>query len=256
MLEQITPEVACGFTTVNGGVSEGVYASANLGFHVGDSESHVASNRQILERVLGVPVVWMDQVHGVEIVNVKSEVMRRDEHGSLSVGTADGMILDYSNAPETGLALAVMVADCVPILIVDRVQNHAGVFHMGRAGMEQGMMRHAIARFLELGSHPENLHVLMGPHICGKCYEVSLGVYEASPMEARCVTRWGTRGIDVVAGGRVQATAYNVEVCVSSECTYEHDLFYSHRRATHEGVTTGRFAGIACIKPSNTPVKY
>ncbi|MBN2832645.1 MAG: laccase domain-containing protein, partial [Campylobacterales bacterium] len=109
------------FTNRFGGVSEGAFSSLNLAFHVTDNSLHVKANREILRKQMGVRVVvFMEQVHGDRIVHIEE---------SEQTPTCDAMITN-----QKGIALAVMVADCVPILFYDAVHEAIGVAHAGREG--------------------------------------------------------------------------------------------------------------------------
>ncbi|WP_216404720.1 polyphenol oxidase family protein [Arcanobacterium phocae] len=260
MFDEITSNIKAGFTTVHGGVSCGSYQSANLGFHVGDYSERVACNRRRLEDYIGMPLVWMEQVHGSHIHSIGGcdpVELAVDEYGFLTVGKADGIFLEPEAVPATGLALAVMVADCVPVLIADRQEERIAAVHMGRRGMERRILAKALTMFLDRGSRVENIDVRFGPHICARCYEVSQDVYRSSIPEAQCDTRWGTRGIDMTAGGVAQAHRLGINsILVDSECTYENDLYFSHRVASKRGEQTGRFAGVISFEPHDTPTKY
>lgn len=247
------------FTTVDGGRSSAPFASANLGFHVGDNPSDVAYNRRRAQEKIGKPIVWMDQVHGARIAPVtggKLGEIALDSYGFYSAGEADGMILERSQTPRSGLALAVMVADCVPVLLADVTGRRIAAIHMGRAGMEKNIVGKAIDLFIERGSRPENIAAWFGPHICGRCYEVDDDLAQRMPSAVRSLTRWGTPGIDIAYGGVLQAQQRRVRVEVSAQCTYEDANYYSHRRATHQQHSTGRFAGVISLQPGDTPVKY
>lgn len=248
--------VKVGFTDRHGGVSRGDFDSLNLGFHVGDDPEDVAANRHELERYLGSSIVWMSQTH--------SDVVRDAAHwdegarGFPSVGEADGMIIDRGHV-HGALAMAVMVADCVPLLLVDPVGQRAGVVHVGRAGMDLEIAVRAIEQMVGRGSTPGDILAVVGPSICGECYEVDekLATDVGSRHQAaRVTTRWGTPGIDVAAGLKAQLDRAGVRVMDTRACTYEDRDFYSHRRATHEDRTAGRFVGVVRLDPSgNTPRK-
>ncbi|QRV02778.1 peptidoglycan editing factor PgeF [Arcanobacterium phocisimile] len=247
------------FTTVEGGVSKKLYASANLGFHVGDRPDNVVQNRKLLEKRTGVPIVWMEQVHGAHVASVipqDPDILPTDPYGFLTVGQADGIILERRDVPETGLALAVMVADCVPVLLADRTGSRIAAVHMGRAGMEKEIVGKAVDMFLARGSHTNDISVWFGPHICKACYEVGAELAQQMPTAVRSVTRWGSPGLDIALGGIHQLQERGVSVHISNQCTYESTLYYSHRRATQLSGPTGRFAGIISLIPHDTLAMY
>jgi polyphenol oxidase len=109
---------AC-ISTRSGGVSQSPYASNNLGLHVGDNPEHVVANRTQLSAQLGLQnsPQWLEQVHGVKVVNAKMDGVVR---------TADG---SYTNQP--GHACLVMTADCLPILLCDKQGTQVAALHCG-----------------------------------------------------------------------------------------------------------------------------
>lgn len=244
-----------GFTTRHGGVSTGQWASFNLGLHVGDVQPHVRTNRAVLEDELGSRVIWMNQVHGVQVADARSA---RDNLGDLHVGNADAILLERTDVVER-LAIAVMVADCIPLLIFDLTDQRGAVVHVGRAGLVGGIAPRVVAKLLERGSSPHSLRAVIGPHICGSCYEVNQAIADDVALTApaaRSTSRWGTPAVDIGAGLKEQLRQAGIAVYDVGVCTYESADFFSHRRATHAGQTTGRFIGfISMDSPGNTPTK-
>ena len=149
------------FTSRSGGVSSGPYASLNLATHVGDDPAAVTRNRTVVAHDVGVAVdrlITMDQVHGTTVAVV-------DGPGPAPV--ADALV---TRAPD--VALAVLVADCVPLLMVDAESGVAAAVHAGRRGLADGVVPAAVAAMVDLGARPEAIHAELGPSICGRCYEV------------------------------------------------------------------------------------
>ncbi|MDQ6657004.1 MAG: peptidoglycan editing factor PgeF [Actinomycetota bacterium] len=220
-------------TTRAGGVSRAPYDSFNLGGGVGDEWHAVDQNRGRLAAAAGVPadrIVWMQQVHGTRVVLV-------DTTGPLP-GT-DGIVTTRS-----GLALAVLVADCVPILISDPTAGVVGAAHAGRRGAAAGIARELLSVMTQAGADPAAMDVLLGPAICGRCYEVPAAmqaeVDQLLPGSA-CETSSGSTGLDMRAGlARQFAEAGVGAVAVDERCTREDQQLFSHRR----GAPTGRFAGL------------
>lgn len=114
-----------------GGVSEGPYDGLNLGGHVGDDPTAVARNRTLVEEAVGTPVAYMDQVHGADVVHVRAA------GGS---PTCDAMVSDTR-----GVTLAVLVADCTPVLLHDARAGVVGAAHAGRPGMLAGVVPATVA---------------------------------------------------------------------------------------------------------------
>jgi hypothetical protein len=220
------------FTDRSGGVSEPPYAGLNLGGHVGDAAVAVRENRSRVAAGMGVEperLVLMDQCHGAEVAVVSG---RPD--GPLAV---DGVV-----TAQAGLALAVLVADCTPVLLSDEEAGVIGAVHAGRPGMTQGIVPHAVSTMRDVGA--TRIRAVVGPSVCGRCYEVPLDMREqaaAVSPESRAVTWTGTPAIDVAAGVVAQLRAAGVDdVTWVRGCAREEPSLYSYRR---DG-TTGRFAGI------------
>ena len=118
-------DVLAGFSTREGGVSSGAYASLNLGDHVGDDPQNVAQNREILAAALGIApqnLKFMRQIHSNKV-----EILRA---GSDEIPPCDGLVTDLR-----GVALCVLVADCSPVLIADERRGVVAAVHAGRAGV-------------------------------------------------------------------------------------------------------------------------
>jgi YfiH family protein len=227
-------------TTRAGGRSKAPYESFNLGGHVGDDPASVAANRHRLATELGLPpdhVIWMEQVHGRTATIVDSP---RTE----PVEATDAVI---STRP--GLAVAVLVADCVPILLSDPDAGVVAAVHAGRVGARVGVLPAALKAMREAGAILERTEVLLGPSVCGECYEVPAAmqadVGKHLPGSAS-KTRKGTPGLDLRAGLWQQLAAAGVgKVGVDPRCTVEDKTLFSHRR---DG-TTGRLAAITWLEP-------
>lgn len=226
-------------TTRHGGVSKPPYASFNLGEHVGDQPEAVAANRQRLATGIGLPtqcLIWMEQVHGRTVTVI-------DGPRSLPVPVSDALV---TATPR--IAVAVLVADCVPVLLADPVGKVVAAVHAGRAGAQAGVLPAALEAMRRLGARLEAVEVLLGPSACGQCYEVprqmQADVQSQLPGSA-CRTSRGTAGLDLRAGLRRQLSAAGVfRVDVDPRCTIEDPALYSYRR---EGVT-GRLAALIWIE--------
>lgn len=226
-------------TTRAGGVSKAPYESFNLGDHVGDDPEAVAANRARLAGELGLGrdrVVWMEQVHGRTVAVVDGP---RPE----PVEATDALV-----TAEPGLALVALVADCVPVLLGDPEAGVVAAVHAGRVGARVGVVPAALAAMVSLGADVQRVEVLLGPSVCGECYEVPAAM--SADLEARlpgsgCRTRSGTPGVDLRAGlWRQLADAGVSRIGVDPRCTVEDPTLFSHRR---EG-TTGRLAGLIWVE--------
>ena len=225
-------------TDRRGGRSRSPYDSFNLGDHVGDDPADVAANRGRVARELGVPeerLVWMNQVHGTGVAVVD--------------GPQDGAVpgTDTLVTATPGLVLCVLVADCVPVLLADPVAGVVAAVHAGREGIRLGVVPAALSAMASLGARARHVSALLGPAVCGDCYEVP------GPMQAEVArvapaaavrARTGAHGLDLraaVADGLRRAGI--TEVVQDPRCTMEDRHLFSHRR---DGVT-GRQAGIVWL---------
>jgi YfiH family protein len=217
-------------STRAGGRSRGDFASFNLSALVGDDPAAVAANRARLRRELGVPVVFLEQVHGTRVATVDA------------VPAADAPDLPAADAVVTalpGVAVAVLAADCVPVLLADPGAGVVGAAHAGRAGAAAGVLPATVAAMEELGARRDRLEVLLGPAICGGCYEVPAAMraeVDALLPGSAVRTRRGTPGLDLRAGLYHQLTELGVaRVGGDPRCTRETPELYSHRRDPRSG---------------------
>jgi len=223
------------FTDRWGGVSAAPYEELNLGGAVGDAPEAVATNRELAAKSLGLDparVVWMNQVHGADVVVVS------EPWGERPVPQVDAVV-----TAERGLALAVLTADCTPVLLADPVAGIAAAAHAGRPGMVAGVVPAALRAMTELGADPARIVARTGPAVCGKCYEVPeemrADVAAVEPA-AHAETSWGTPSVDVTAGVHAQLDRLGVRDRQQSPvCTLESGDHFSYRRDR----TTGRLAG-------------
>ncbi len=224
-------------TTRRGGVSAPPYDSFNLGGGVGDSPKAVAANRARLARAAALPtesVVWMRQVHGTTVTPVDGVTAVQGE-----LPETDGIVTSTA-----GLALGVLVADCVPILAGEPAAGVISAVHAGRRGAAGGIALRMLTAMLQAGASVAAVEVLLGPAICGQCYEVPAVMrdeVEAELPGSACRTSRGTPGLDLRAGLARQLRALGVAgVAVDPRCTFTDPELFSHRR----GAPTGRIAGL------------
>ncbi|MFS4103914.1 peptidoglycan editing factor PgeF [Streptomyces sp. PD-S100-1] len=223
------------FTDRWGGVSAVPYEELNLGGVVGDDPAAVRANRELAAKSLGLDparVVWMNQVHGDDVAVVD---------GPWTTDPAppvDGLVTAVR-----GLALAVLTADCVPVLLADPVAGVVAAAHAGRPGMVKGVVPAAVEAMRSLGAEPARIVARTGPAVCGRCYEVPEAMRaEVAAVEsaAHAETSWGTPALDVGAGVHAQLERLGVHDRERSPvCTRESADHFSYRRDR----TTGRLAG-------------
>jgi YfiH family protein len=216
-------------------VSAVPYDSLNLGGSVGDDPAAVLANRERAARELGrdpARVVWMNQVHGREVAVV------REPWGTAPVPDADAVVTTRGD-----LTLGVLTADCVPVLLADPVAGVAAAAHAGRPGMVAGIAEAVIETMITQGAEPARITAVLGPAICGKCYEVPAVMRdEVAAVEpaAHAETSWGTPAVDVAAGVRAQLLRAGVRTVEGPvACTRESADHFSYRRDR----ITGRLAG-------------
>ncbi|MFE6042459.1 peptidoglycan editing factor PgeF [Streptomyces sp. NPDC056452] len=224
------------FTDRWGGVSAAPFEELNLGGAVGDDPAAVGANRERAARSLGLDpaqVVWMNQVHGREVAVVDGP------WGD----TAEIPAVDAVVTARRGLPLAVLTADCTPVLLADPAAGVIAAVHAGRPGLVAGVVPAAVEAMTALGAEPSRIVARTGPAVCGRCYEVPAQmraeVAQAVPA-SWSETGWGTPAVDVTAGVLSQLDALGVSDRHSSpHCTLESGDHFSYRRDR----TTGRLAG-------------
>jgi YfiH family protein len=174
---ELAPGVHFLFTGRGGGVSAAPYDTLNLGGTVGDDPAAVAENRRLTARACGLAdgrLAWMRQVHGVAVRYASVGSPGRDAVRSGEFRAA-GQPLPEADASFTdvpGLGLGVLVADCAPVLLADPEARIVGVAHAGREGMAAGVVTELLSAMSAAGADPARMHAVIGPHICGGCYEV------------------------------------------------------------------------------------
>jgi polyphenol oxidase len=240
-------------STRHGGVSTGPYDSLNLGGHVGDDPGAVAENRRRLAAALGVDrLTFADQRHTDRVAIVAPDLAGRGHDGVADAAAAfpatDAMI---TNLP--GAALAILVADCAPVVLFDPARRAVGVAHSGRVGTLRGVVPKTVeAMTAAFGSAPADLVIGIGPAIGAASYEI--GAAEASEVMAafgpggtRLLTenRPGRALFDLAGAIRRQLDAAGVPPGnvhdLATDTRTSTDNFFSDRAAR----PCGRFAAIA-----------
>lgn len=216
-----------------GGHSRGPYESNNLGAHVGDDVELVQKNRERLYAHLGIAEpCWLNQVHGKRMVQA--------EPGNY-LSDADGSCTD-----KRGQVCAVLSADCLPVLLCDKVGRQVAAVHCGWRGLAQGILSEALATF---AAPPSELLAYLGPAIGPQRYEVGAEVYhalrESSGADSFCQPVSNKPGhylVDLYAVARLQLQTAGLESIYGGDrCTFdEGDYFFSYRRDGR----TGRMASL------------
>lgn len=217
------------FTDRTGGLSTGAFLSRNVATHVGDDPAIVLSNRAELENLLGLPLQFMEQVHGSVVASIGAEIIAEP--------IADALVTESA-----GIGLAVMVADCIPLLLASS-QTVAAV-HVGRKGLMNGVALEAIQEMRSRSA--SDITAVVGPSICGHCYEVSQDIYDdvtrSFPLAAS-KTLDGGLALNLSRALIDQLQHLGVKVIDEGRCTVEDKNLYSYRR---DGVT-GRQVGVVWL---------
>jgi YfiH family protein len=218
------------FSTRRGGVSEGPFASLNLGRLTDDSDANVDANRERLAAAVGRPrerFLYGRQVH-------QATVRRATE----PPGPARPAAEEDGQATTLGAPALVFTADCLPVMLV--ADGAVAALHGGWRGLAAGIVAEGVAAMAELGA-AGSISAALGPSARGCCYEVSEDVHAHF---ADCDARVGERNLDIATVARAQLEAAGVQdVHDVGLCTICADpgLFFSHRR---DGGVTGRQAGV------------
>ncbi len=215
-------------TTRSGGVSEGAYASLNLGLRSGDDPARVQRNRDIVRAHLPAEPRWLAQVHG-------TDVARLDRRAEGQVPHADGAV---TGVP--GTVCVILAADCMPLLLCDRLGRRVGAVHAGWRGMAAGAIEHAVAA---LDTAPREVIAWMGPAIGPQSFEVGPEVRAAftqvDPAATSAFTQKGGGKFlaDLYALARQRlARAGVLDVHGGGYCTHRDGArFFSYRREPMSG---------------------
>ncbi|MBE3589499.1 MAG: peptidoglycan editing factor PgeF [Firmicutes bacterium] len=244
------PAAAASFSTRLGGVSEGPWSSLNLGLHVGDEAAAVQENRRRWLEALGRPaqsVLWLRQAHGAEVA------VAGGAHGRPEAPPE----ADAAVTADAGVTLAVLVADCAPVYLVDPEARVAALAHAGWRGTAARIAARAAGVMAgRFGARPERMRAWIGPHIRECCYEVDAPVIdrfrEAFGAAADAFLRPARPGharlslAGAIRRALAEAGVPPAHVGESPECTgCRLDLFYSHRK---EGGRTGRMAAALWLR--------
>ena len=225
-------------TTRVGGVSVWPYASLNLGAHVGDNHVFVEHNRQLLAPYLPSSPVWINQVHGIEVINASSSRGLQDADASYS--TLDNVVC------------ATMTADCLPVLLCDTKGTVVAAVHAGWRGLCDGVIEAAVH---EMAVPASEVLAWLGPAIGPQSFEVGDDVRtqfiavdpRASHAFKSHADKWlcdlyllAKQRLQSVGVSQIYGATINTEFCTYSEG----ERFYSFRRDN----VTGRMASLIWLE--------
>ena len=255
MLESL-PKVEHLFTTKEGGVSKGDFATMNVSFTRGDEKEAVLENYRRIAGIFGVDlsdIVVSHQTHTTNVKRVTKEDAGKGVIYERDYENVDGLITNEKN-----LILCTMYADCVPLYFVDVKNQAIGLSHSGWKGTAGQMGMMTLKRMKEeFGTCPEDVYVAIGPSICMDCYEVSADVIEAfslifteREMEQICYRKEnGKYQLDLWKANEIillNAGVSPEHIEVTRLCTHcNSDRMFSHRKT---GDKRGNLGAFLCLK--------
>lgn len=220
-----------------GGVSQGVYAALNLATHVGDDAAAVARNRANLRRLLPAEPVWLEQIHGADVLHADTNA-----NANSTPRCADASVTQH-----VATVCVVMTADCLPVLFCDRAGTRVGAAHAGWKGLAAGVLENTVE---QMACAPASVMAWLGPAISQPAFEVGDEVRQAFvshlPACAHAFVPGHVPGkwlADLYALARIRLAAIGVTaVYGGGRCTWgESDAFFSARR---DGTRSGRQASL------------
>lgn len=224
------PGVGAFMTTRGGGVSAAPRDSLNLALHCGDDPAAVAENRRRVGALLPSPPVWLEQVHGREVVVLDA--------GNVDAARTTPPRADAAVTRTPGVVCAVLTADCLPVLFADREGAAVGAAHAGWRGLAGGVLEATVAAFADLGVPATRLAAWLGPAIGPGAFVVGPDV-----VDAFCALDPGSSGAFAAGDGdrrladlyalarRRLAAAGVVTVAGGTQCTWsDRDRYFSYRR--------------------------
>lgn len=226
------------FTTRRGGVSDGPYASLNLGLMTDDDPEAIRENRRAVTALAGSPVGFVHQVHGTTLLaTTAADTEQRSTAGLGELPQADGQL-----TTEPGCGLAALTADCLPVAVAGA--GGVAMLHAGWRGLAAGILERGVERLRALGVGGR-LSAAVGPGAGPCCYEVGAEVHAAFAEEPARVHRGANLDLPAIAARRLlQAGVAEVhEIGLCTICS-DRELFFSHRR---DAGVTGRQAGVAWL---------
>jgi YfiH family protein len=232
------PRVRAFMTTRAGGISPAPFDSLNLGLRSGDETQNVLGNRAILRAALPAEPAWLRQVHGADVI----------EAAAIEGEPA----ADASWTAQPGVVCAVMVADCMPVLLCDREGGAIGAAHAGWRGLSSGVIE---ATAHAMGTPADRLLAWLGPAIGPRNFEVGDDVFAAfvahDPRAREAFVPYPGRPgkwlCDLYTLARQRLAALGVtSISGGGFCTVDDARLFSHRR---DRGRSGRMAALIWIEP-------
>nr|WP_256478464.1 peptidoglycan editing factor PgeF [Notoacmeibacter sp. MSK16QG-6] len=222
-----------GFFTRQGGVSEGIYQSLNIGVGSEDDPASIEENRRRVADSLGsealVSTPW--QIHSPDAITIDAPLSgERPKSDALVTGTP-------------GVAIGVVTADCGPVLFADAEAGVIGAAHAGWRGAFSGILENTVHAMEALGAKRKRIVAVLGPSISQPSYEVGPEFVERFVMADEANHRWfassqksGHALFDLAGYTLARLKALGVQADTLGLCTYQDEQrFFSYRRTTHRG---------------------
>lgn len=223
-----------GFFTRRGGASSGIFSGLNCGPGSSDQSDSVRLNRSRVSAAMAVDsgaLVTVHQVHSADVATINAPMADTDRPRADAVVTAT-----------PGLALAILTADCQPVLLADTEAGVIGAAHAGWRGALDGVLEHTIEAMVALGATREAITAVIGPCISQRNYEVGQDFLERFLDEDPDHMRFFVNGeggryrFDLPGFGLARLRAAGVDAHWTGQCTYaDPAAFFSYRRSCHEG---------------------
>jgi YfiH family protein len=231
-------------TNRHGGFSQAPFDSLNLGSHVGDDSAVVQKNRDALKALLPNEPVWLNQIHGTQVADV-------DEHGS-GVPNADASV-----TTRPGRVLAIMTADCLPVLLATKDGKVVGAAHAGWRGLAAGVIEQTVTLMRAKQNNQTQSEILayLGPAIGPHAFEVGSEVRDIfmaqNPASAACFEPLQEKGkylADIYALASLRLNAMGIDFIEGGgECTLQNPDYFSYRRDQKTG-RMGSFIWIDAVQ--------
>ena len=233
-------------TTRHGGVSKPPFNTLNLGLNAGDDSVDVLHNRSIVRSHLPTEPLWLKQIHGVTVSTPASRNASTDKPFE-----ADAAVTNIPNE-----VLAILTADCMPVLFASKGGEVIGAAHAGWRGLSSGILENTLQEMLAIspGLSPKDIVVWMGPAIGPTAFEVGEDVLQAFAAQGQTIS---SKAFTPIAGspGKYLANLYLLarerlrslgieQIDGGDFCTFsDSERFFSYRRDKE----TGRFASLIWI---------
>ncbi|MDQ7070928.1 MAG: peptidoglycan editing factor PgeF [Rhodobacterales bacterium] len=235
-----------GFFTRRGGASSGIFSGLNCGYGSSDQSEIVGINRDRVATAMAVPpdkLVTVHQVHSADVVHVTGPLAASPRADALVTATS-------------GVAIAVLTADCQPVLFSDANAGVIAAAHAGWRGAQDGVLEATLTAMENLGAQRANTSAVIGPCISQRAYEVGPEFFEDFIAKDPAYDRFFASGpkdrmmFDLPSFGLHCLRRANVGHAEwIGHCTYhDPDRFYSYRRTTHAGETDyGRLISVIAL---------